>query len=111
MSYQMRNFSSWAAAAALLLAIGPFSAHAFPVGPAPSGLAAPDLIPVAEGCGEGFHRDRAGVCVRNGGPAVVVTPGAVVVAPVVPVPGVVVEERKCPAGMHWGAERRRCVVN
>jgi hypothetical protein len=39
------------------------------------------IIPVAGGCGVGFHRGPYGGCRRNAGGPVVVVPGAVVVAP------------------------------
>ncbi len=40
------------------------------------------VISIAGGCGAGFHRGPEGGCRPNmGGPAVVVAPGAVVVAP------------------------------
>ena len=52
-------------------------------------------IPVAGGCGIGFHRGPYGGCRRNGyyggvyygAPAVVAAPGVVVAAPVVVAPG------------------------
>jgi hypothetical protein len=46
------------------------------------------VVPVAGGCGVGFHRGPNGGCRPNvGGPAVVVAPGAVVVAPGAPCGG------------------------
>jgi hypothetical protein len=51
-----------------------------------------------EGCGRGFHRGENGACYPNER-AVVVLPGAVVVAPA----GVV-----CGAGLRWHPGRRRC---
>jgi hypothetical protein len=46
------------------------------------------VVPVAGGCGAGFHRGPNGGCRPNGGgPAVVVAPGAVVVAPGAPCGG------------------------
>lgn len=55
-------------------------AQAMPLAPdqGPSGM----ITKVAGGCGIGFHRGPYGGCRPNlGGPAVVVAPGAVVVAP------------------------------
>ena len=55
------------------------------------------------GCGPGMHRGAYGHCRPNGGPAVVVVPGAVVVErPVVVVPG-----RGCGPGFVWRAGRCR----
>jgi hypothetical protein len=46
------------------------------------------VVPVAGGCGAGFHRGPNGGCRANvAGPAVVVAPGAVVVAPGAPCGG------------------------
>ena len=46
------------------------------------------VVPVAGGCGAGFHRGPNGGCLANvGGPAVVVAPGAVLVAPGAPCGG------------------------
>ena len=46
------------------------------------------VVPIAGGCGAGFHRGPYGGCRANvGGPAVVVAPGAVVVAPGAPCGG------------------------
>ena len=47
------------------------------------------VVPVAGGCGAGFHRGPNGGCRPNGGgpAAVVVAPGAVVVAPGAPCGG------------------------
>ena len=64
------------AALAALVSFGSFEAYA------------------AEGCGPGAHRDRYGYCRPN---AVVVVPGAVVVAPVV-----------CGPGLRWHPGRHRC---
>jgi hypothetical protein len=50
---------------------------------APLSGASPDITLVAGGCGAGFHRGPYGGCVRN---AVVVAPGAAVVAPAVVAP-------------------------
>jgi hypothetical protein len=59
------------------------------------------------GCGIGFHRGPYGGCRPNGGPAVVVAPGAVVVRPpVVVAPAPVV----CGPGYRWHPGYRRCVV-
>lgn len=55
----------------------------------------------AGGCGAGFHRDRYGVCIPNGG-AVVVAPGAVVVER-----PIVVAPRVCPYGFVWRYGRCR----
>ena len=67
----------------------------------------------AGGCGWGFHRGPYGGCLRNGvvvAPrAVVVGPGAFVVAPhraIVVAPG-----RACPIGYHLGPQGRRCWPN
>jgi hypothetical protein len=51
----------------------------------------------AQGCGAGFHRGPYGGCQPNRG-AVVVVPGAVVVAPV---------GRVCPIGFSWRYGRCR----
>jgi len=51
-------------------------------------------VQAAGGCGPGAHRDQFGYCRPN---AVVVAPGAVVVAPVV-----------CGPGLRWHPGRRRC---
>jgi hypothetical protein len=59
------------------------------------------------GCGIGFHRGPYGGCRPNGGPAVVVAPGAVVVRPpVVVAPAPVV----CGRGFRWHPGLGRCVV-
>jgi hypothetical protein len=109
----MRTTFSSAAMAAALLSLISFNAHAFPTASSAPGYSVSDLILVEGGCGAGWHRDRLGVCIRNvGAPAVVVEPGVpgVVVAPPVPVPGVVVvEPRACPIGSHWSGYYRRCV--
>lgn len=56
-------------------------------------------IQIAGGCGVGFHRGPYGGCRPNGGGAVVVAPGAVVVAPV----------GRCGGrGMHRVCGPRRC---
>lgn len=61
----------------------------------------------AGGCGIGFHRGPYGGCRHNGGPAVVVAPGAVVVRPpVVVAPAPVV----CGPGFRWHPGLGRCVV-
>jgi hypothetical protein len=88
---------------------------AMPVGP--GGLAAAPVIPVAGGCGPGFHRGPLGGCVRNRGvvvvqPPVVVAPPAIVVRPpIVVAPPVVVAPRVCPLGTHLGPAGRRCIPN
>jgi hypothetical protein len=106
----MRNLLSTAAAAALLLSAAlSLDAQAFPAGSSLSGSAAPDLIPVAGGCGGGWHRAPGGACVPNGAavvvPPVVVAPGPAVVAPAVVAPPVV-----CGPGFRWHPRWRRCVV-
>jgi hypothetical protein len=81
----------------------------------------------AGGCGPGFHRGLLGVCVANG-PAVVIAPPAVVVAPAAPAvvvaapapPAVVVAPAApavvvapavvCGRGFRWHPGFRRCVV-
>src|SRR5215831_17342974 len=77
---QMRTTFLAAGAAALLSFIS-FNAHAFPAAASASGQSASGLILVEGGCGQGRHRDRFGVCIRNIGAPVVVEPV---------VPGVVV---------------------
>ena len=73
---------------------GTAAAQAMPLAPleqAQAGL----IIPVAGGCGLGFHRGPYGGCRRNGyyggmyygAPAVVAAPGIVVAPPVVVAPG------------------------
>jgi len=65
-------------ALAFILGFSGGAAQAMPLAP---GRAPPDLvIKVAGGCGVGFHRGPYGGC-RPNGEAVVVVPGAVVVAP------------------------------
>jgi hypothetical protein len=56
-------------------------------------------IPVAGGCGPGFHRGPYGGCRRNGG-AAVVAPGVAVT-----VPGVVVAPRVAPSCRRCNAYR------
>jgi hypothetical protein len=50
------------------LALSAVSAQAMPAAPA-TAAASDFIIKVAEGCGQGFHRDRYGVCRRNRSPA------------------------------------------
>jgi hypothetical protein len=66
-------------ALAFVLGMSGGAAHAMPLLPGQS----PDsmIVKVAGGCGPGFHRGPYGGCQPNRGPAVVVVPGAVVVAP------------------------------
>jgi hypothetical protein len=52
-------------AAAALFSV---SAQATPVAPA-APVASDFVIKVAEGCGQGYHRNRYGVCRRNTSPA------------------------------------------
>jgi hypothetical protein len=61
------------------------SAQAMPLAPLDRTQAG-IVVPVAGGCGIGFHRGPYGGCRPNAPAAVVVAPGAVVVAPV-PAPG------------------------
>src|SRR5258707_9328747 len=64
---------------AFILGLSGSAAEAMPLSPdqAPGGM----IIKVAGGCGLGFHRGPYGGCRPNGAGAVVVVPGAVVVAP------------------------------
>jgi hypothetical protein len=50
------------------LALGAVSVQAAPVAPASPMMSAP-VVQVAEGCGQGYHRNRYGVCRRNTSPA------------------------------------------
>ena len=61
-------------------------------------------IPVAGGCGPGFHRGPYGGCVRNayvGAPGVVVAPGVAVTAPGVVVAPRARSCRRCNAYRCW----------
>ncbi len=81
--------SVFAAAFVAAALIGVSSASAMPLAPAPGTT---DVIPVAQGCGPGFHRGPRGVCRPNRGP---------IYAPVV---------RRCPPGFFLGSRgvcRRR----
>ena len=84
-----------------------FGAQAFPISSANAQLGTSDVTLVAGGCGIGFHRGPYGGCRPN---------GAVVVAPVVPVPLVVAPSVVvapavvCGVGLRWHPRFRRCVV-
>jgi hypothetical protein len=63
-------------------------ASAWALTPAPvDSRAAPDVIPVAEGCGPGFHRNEFGHCRPNE------------------------YHRTCPFGWHFSEYRDHCVRN
>jgi hypothetical protein len=64
---------------AFILGLSGSAAQAAPL--APDQVHENMVIKIAGGCGPGFHRGPYGACRPNGG-AVVVAPGAVVVAPV-----------------------------
>ena len=76
-----------------------------------SGLAAFSSAHAEGGCGWGSHRGPYGGCRPNGSgpvvvaprrPAVLVVPGAVILAPA---------GRACPYGYHLGPQGRRCWPN
>ena len=86
-----------------LLASGfSFEAHAFPTSLPPEHVGTPDVIPVRDFCGLGFHRSPYGYCVRNGTPYVYPPPVVVAPPPVVIAPGV------CPYGYHYVSRYGRC---
>jgi hypothetical protein len=62
----LKGILSMAAFGALTL--GAMSVQAAPVAPASPMMSAP-VVQVAEGCGQGYHRNRYGVCRRNTSPA------------------------------------------
>jgi hypothetical protein len=64
---------------AFILGLSASAVQAMPLasGQAPTSM----IVKVAGGCGLGFHRGPYGGCRPNGGEAVVVVPGVVVVAP------------------------------
>jgi hypothetical protein len=66
-------------AVAFVLGLLGTTANAYPVAPDPA--PARMMIRIAGGCGWGFHRGPYGGCRPNGAGAVVVVPGAIVVAP------------------------------
>ena len=47
----------------LILAAAALSANAAPLAPGPTGASRANLIPVAEGCGPGWHRNYWGDCI------------------------------------------------
>ena len=49
----------------LLLAATAVSANGAPLAPNLPGAQQPNLIPVAQGCGPGWHRNHWGACVPN----------------------------------------------
>jgi hypothetical protein len=66
-------------ALAFIFALSGSAAQAMPL--APGQATANMIIKVEGGCGPGFHRGSMGGCRPNRGEAVVVVPGAVIVAP------------------------------
>jgi len=82
---------------AMTIALASFEVQALPISHPLSGSAFSDVTPIAGGCGVGWHRGPAGICVRNvvGAPLVVAPAAPVVVAPAAPV---VVAPRVCPRG-------------
>ena len=50
---------------ALILAGTAVSASAAPLAPSAAGVQQPNLIPVAQGCGPGWHRDYWGDCIPH----------------------------------------------
>ena len=53
-------------AGSLILAATAVSANAAPLAPSAAGAQQPNLIPVAQGCGPGWHRTYWGACVPHG---------------------------------------------
>jgi hypothetical protein len=108
----MRKEFFLAAAMALSAALIPVNAQAFTPAPTAEGFLASDIVPIAEGCGPGYHRGPYGHCRPNGpgwgGAGVYVAPAGPVV---VPVPGVVVAPGpgpRCPWRQTPEGPRRIC---
>jgi hypothetical protein len=98
----MRTGFSVLAVAAMLISMISLDAHALPGSLLPSGSGLSEATPVSGGCGPFAHRGPWEGC-RPNGPGVlapiVVTPPAVIGAPVV-----------CGVGFRWHPRWRRCVV-
>ena len=90
----------------------PLGAQAFSPASMPTRATAPEITPVADYCGPGFHRVPYGGCEPNAAPAVVGLPYVNPPIVVLPWPGLgeVVWPPACPYGYTYVIHSGRCVL-